>query len=66
MFFLIIFTIFFLVVLVSFVIGIIIIYHFKHFGIKNDKNIEYFLKVFRLGGGIILLFNLIFLLLLII
>lgn len=61
MFSLILFLFSLLVILASVATGLVIVYHFKRFGIKNDLNVKRFLNIFEIGGGIIIVFNLILL-----
>ena len=42
-----------LVVLGSIGMGMIIIYHFKRLGMRDDDNVRRFLLIFKLGGLII-------------
>ncbi|KPJ57226.1 hypothetical protein AMJ49_01275 [Parcubacteria bacterium DG_74_2] len=53
----------FLVVIVfSLVLGIIIIYHFKRFGIEADPNTKKLLNIFKFGMIILILLSFFFLL----
>lgn len=66
MFFLVLAIVSLLVILLSIAVGIVVIYHFSRFGIKNDANVKRFLKIFKIGGGIIVFLNLVLLILLIV
>lgn len=39
------------------VIGVVIIYHFKRFGIKDDPNIKKILNIFKIGALLLIGLN---------
>jgi len=49
----------FLVVAGSVVMGLVIIYHFRRLGMKEDPNVKRFLRIFEIGGLIIVAINII-------
>ncbi len=65
MFRLILFIVSFLVILLSVLIGMIVIYHFRRFGIKDDANVKRFLNAFEIGSGVIIALNLVLLFLIV-
>jgi len=49
----------FLVVAGSVAMGLVIVYHFRRLGMKEDPNVKRFLRIFEIGGLIIVAINII-------
>lgn len=63
MIFLILFLISVFVILCALGMGIIIVYHFGRFGIEGDPVAKRILNIFKIGGGIIIMSNIVLLIL---
>lgn len=48
------------------VMGLVIVYHFRRLGMKDDPNIKKFLLIFEIGGAVIVAANVLLLFLIVI
>ena len=55
-----------LVILASIGMGMVVIYHFRRLGMKDDPNVKKFMLIFEVGGVIIIAVNILLLFLVVI